>query len=160
HLRRWDRRRKRRRRGTVALNRRAGALLLLVFLFSDGSAGSAQLDTLYEEGRTAIARGDFDRARAIAGRGRAASGRNAEARELFTLLAAEALERRDCAGALALIDRTPKSGTANALVRRLMARGHALAAAGRDADAEADFARAAGLAAQRVPELAPEVALL
>jgi CHAT domain-containing protein len=127
----------------------------------DGSTGRPNFDSLYEEARTALARGELDRAQSTASRGRANSKTSAEGRELFALLEAETLAQRgNTRAALALIDRTPQSGTPRAIVRRLMTRGYALAADGSDQKAEEELAKAAQIAAQRVPDLAPEIAVL
>jgi CHAT domain-containing protein len=139
---------------------RAGALLLLI-LFVDGSAGSTDLDSTYEVARTALARGELDRARSMAVGGRASSAATAEQRELFALLEAETLVQRGQApAAMELIARTPQSGAPRALVRRLMTHGYALTVGGDHLGAEQQLARAAAIAAKRVPDLSAEIALL
>ena len=137
---------------------RAAALLLLIL--AGDSTGRADFESLYQEGRSAFVRGDFAAVTTIARGGKSNLQFDAEGRELFALLEAEVMAKSDAKGALALMDRTPQSGTQRAAVRRLMTRGYALGALGSDSKAEEALAKAARIAAQRVPDLLPEIAIL
>ena len=138
---------------------RAVALLLLVFAFSDAGHQSAAPETLYQRTRLAIWQGDFEPAIALARRGLLAFGARPEWQELFAIAEAEALARSKPLNALALLDRTPRSGNAEATVRRPIAHGYALFCHGEYEKADADYARADALAARLRPTLRAEIAM-
>jgi CHAT domain-containing protein len=137
---------------------RAAALLLIV-IACDGERQQSVAQR-YREVRSAIERGDFLRARALAHDGANAIGVHAAYKELFATAEAESLARSDPKGALELLAQTPRTSDPEARVRRLMATGYALQAHSDYTGAAATYARADKEALNALPSLRAEIAML
>jgi CHAT domain-containing protein/Tfp pilus assembly protein PilF len=145
------------------MRRRAAALLLLFLVACHGakerSAAPAGPDVLYARGREAYMRGDYNVAEAVAREGETRFATEPAWHELFAVLEAQCIGRKNPKAALALLERTPATGAPQPSVRRLIARGYALAALGRAPDADATYVAADALAARVAPALQPEIAM-
>jgi CHAT domain-containing protein len=136
------------------------AALLLVTLACTGAQQQSSAKEMYQEARAAIEHGDYLRARSIAAQGVRVSATGAGYRDLFVIAQAEAMAREDAMGAIALLDRTPPSDHPEARVRRLMARGYALQVQGKYDKSAAAYEKADRLAAELMPSLRAEIAML
>lgn len=144
------------------MNFRAVALLAVIVIgCGGGRRESTAPAALYREGRTALWKGNFDRAEAIALHGAGTFTAQPEWRELFSILRAESVAwRKDGDTALHILDQTPVSGSREAAIRRLLARGYALTDKSRYGDAAEAYARAEKLAVGSDPALRAEISVL
>jgi CHAT domain-containing protein/Tfp pilus assembly protein PilF len=141
----------------------AAALLLLTIVACHGgkeqSAAPAGPETLYARGREAYVHGDYDIAEGAARDGEKRFAKQPMWHELFAVLEAECVGRKNPDEALRILDRTPASGAPVPSVRRLIARGAALDRRGQPKDADDVYAAADALAARVAPALQPEIAM-
>lgn len=138
--------------------RSCAAALLLLAVACDGNRQQHAAPEQYREARKAIEQGDFVRAQALAVAGARATD-DADYRELFAIIEAEALARSNPKGALTLLDRTPRSKNAEAQVRRLIATAYAMQAQSDYDGAAAMYQRADQLALNVMPSLRGEIAM-
>ncbi|HET7437125.1 MAG TPA: CHAT domain-containing protein [Thermoanaerobaculia bacterium] len=138
---------------------RALALLLVVVACDDRQPAEAP-EALLQRGRIAVERGMYEEAAAAASDGMRRYSSDARWNESFAVLSAYVVAQRgDSRSALSLLAATPRSVSAEAGVRRLIALGFAHFSAGDSAAAEASYAQADALAARTMPSLRPEVAM-
>lgn len=113
----------------------------------------APVGALYTSGWEALLRGQDKAAQQIAGEGQRRFAAQPQWRELFSVLEAEAVVRKDPKLAAAILARTPPTGVPRAAVRRLIA----LAATQDAATANQTLLEADALAARVMPELRGEI---
>jgi len=139
------------------MRRGAAALLLLAVVACHARKGQSSApvspQSLYTRGWEALLRGDDKAAQQIAAEGRTRFAAQPQWRELFSVLEAEAVVKKDLTNAAAILERTSPTGEPRAAVRRLIA----LAATQDSATANKTLLEADALAARVMPELRGEI---
>jgi len=139
------------------MRRGAAALLLLAVVAchvrKEQSSAPVSPQSLYTRGWEALLRGDDKAAQQIAAEGRTRFAAQPQWRELFSVLEAEAVFRKDPKRAAAILARTPATATPRAAVRRSIV----LAAMQNPSTANQTLLEADALAARVMPELRGEI---